>query len=90
MLKDPNAKLPFTMDWSLWLTAEDDTALSATWTVPAGLVRESSPAESLIQSKATIWLSGGTPGASYAVSCRLTTAGGRVDDRTLPIQIRER
>jgi len=90
VLKDPNAKLPFTMDWSAWLLAENDTALSAAWTVPTGLVRESSPAESLVDDKATIWLSGGTAGVIYEVMCRLTTVGGRVDDRTLQIRIQER
>lgn len=90
MLKDPDAKLPWTVDWSDWLAEEGDTGASATWIVPAGLVQESSPAPSLVNGKATVWLSGGTDGADYSVTCRLTTTAGRIDDRTLRISVRQR
>lgn len=90
MLKDPDARLPFAVDWSEWLTNEGDTAASATWIVPTGLVKETSPAPTLAAGKATVWLSGGTDGADYLVTCRMTTTGGRVDDRTIRVQIRER
>lgn len=90
MLKDPSAVLPFTVDWSAWLENEQDTAASATWTVPDGLVQESTPAPSLADGKATVWLSGGILGRTYAVTCQLTTTGGRVDERTLQIRVRNR
>lgn len=87
MLKDPDSKLPFEMDWTVWLAAEGDTAASFAWTVPAGLTKE---AESVDGGKATIWLSGGTDGQRYRVVCRITTTGGRVEDATLPITVRQR
>lgn len=90
MQKDPDAKLPFSVDWSDWLTGEGDTAASVTWIVPAGLVQESSPAPSLVNGKATVWLSGGTDLVDYSVTCRLTTTGGRIDDRTMRISVRQR
>lgn len=90
MLKDPDAKLPFAVDWSAWLTTEGDTATSATWTVPAGLVQESSPAPTLVNGKATVWLSGGTDGQNYTVTCHLTTTGGRTDDRSFRVSVRTR
>jgi len=90
MEKDPNAKLPFSVDWSAWLTAEGDTGASAAWTVPAGLTKEATPAESLVAGKATVWLSGGTAGSMYEVACRLTTTAGRIDDRTLRILVKHR
>lgn len=90
MLKDPNSVLPFTCDWSAWLANEDDTAASATWIVPAGITQETSPAPTLDGGKATVWLSGGTLGEEYLVTCRLTTTGGRVDDRTIQIKVRAR
>lgn len=90
MLKDPDARLPFAADWSAWLANEGDTATSATWIVPAGIVQENSPAPTLINGVATVWLSGGTAGMDYYVTCRLTTAGGRTDDRTLRIQVQNR
>lgn len=89
MLKDPNAKLPFAVDWSQWLTAEGDTAATATWIVPAGLTQDT-PGPSLTGGTATIWLSGGTVDTDYKVTCRLTTTGGRIDDRTIRISVRER
>jgi hypothetical protein len=90
MTKDPNAKLPFSVDWTAWLAAEQDTAESAAWTVPAGLTQEVSPAPSLSGGKTTVWLSGGTADQNYDVTCRLTTTGGRVDERTITIQVRQR
>lgn len=90
MLKDPNSVLPFSCDWSAWLTNEADTAASVAWTVPAGLTQEVSPAPSLTDGKATVWLSGGTAGVEYDVTCRMTTTGGRIDDRTMRIAVRER
>lgn len=92
MLKDPNATLPYTVDWTAWLANEGDTALSATWTVPTGLTESIDPrhGRTLDAGKATIWLSGGTEGQTYLVTCHLITAGGREDDRTLPVRIRNR
>jgi hypothetical protein len=87
VIKDPNALLPFAVDWSAWLTAENDTADSFTWIVPDGLVKEDEQADG---GKATVWLSGGVDGKNYAVVCRLTTTGGRVDDRTMQINVRQR
>jgi hypothetical protein len=90
VLKDPDAVLPFTVDWSDWLAAENDTAASVNWIVPAGLVKQSTPPATLSAGKATAWFSGGTLGQIYPVTCRLTTVGGRVDDRTIQIAVRKR
>ena len=90
MIKDPSSRLPFSIDWSAWLAAEDDAADTATWIVPDGLVQETDPAPTLAAGKATVWLSGGTIGQTYAVVCRLTTVGGRIDDRTIHIRIEQR
>jgi len=90
MLKDPDATLPFTVDWSAWLAAEQDTADTATWTVPDGLTQETEPAPNLANGKATVWLSGGTAGRGYTVTCRLTTTGGRTDERNIGISVRNR
>lgn len=86
--KDSNAKLDFAIDWTPWLQS-GDTITTATWTVPAGIT-QATPAPSVTGGKATIWLEGGTVGASYAVTCRVTTTQGRIDDRTITILIRER
>lgn len=85
--KDPSATLDYTLDWYAdgWLGT--DTISAVTWVVPSGLTQASS---SNTTTTATIWLSGGTVGTDYEVTCRITTAGGRVDDRTLRLQVRNR
>lgn len=83
--KDPDALLDYGHDWAPWLGA--DTIGTATWTVPAGLTKE---AESHTTTTATVWVSGGTVGATYQVTCHITTAGGREDDRSLFLYVQER
>ena len=78
--KDPQALLDYELDWAPYL--DSDVIGSATWEVPAGLVSE---AEANTTKTATIWLSGGTVGVRYSVVCRITTAGGRIDDRTITV-----
>lgn len=90
MLKDPDAKLPFSVDWSAWLANEGDTAASVTWITPDGIVRETSPAPTVANGIATAWFSGGTDRTDYLITCRLTTTAGRVDDRTVTIKVRQR
>jgi hypothetical protein len=84
-VKDPNAILDYSVDWTEWLVA--DTIASVVWTVPAGITQTAVAATTKI---ATIWLSGGTAGQSYDLICRIATAGGRTDDRTITITVRNR
>ncbi len=95
--KDPEAVLDYIFDWmartnergnSNWLTAAE-TITSHTITATNGLVVASS---SITDSgtSITIWLSGGTAGETYALSCRVTTSGGRTDERTVNIQVEQR
>lgn len=78
--KDPQSTLDYAIDWSLWLGI--DTIASVSWTVPAGLTQT---AATNTTTSATIWLAGGTVGTRYPVVCRVTTAAGRIDDRTIRI-----
>lgn len=87
--KDPDATLDFAVDWSLWLEA-GDTIASTTWNVAAGISQPASPAPSTTDGKATVWISGGTVGQTYPVTCRVVTSEGRIDERTISIQIEQR
>lgn len=78
--KDPLAILDYTLDWASFLNG--DTIATVTWTVPAGVA---SVGQTFSSTTATIWLSGGTAGTSYAVVCLITTVGGRTDERTIQI-----
>jgi hypothetical protein len=82
---DPQAVLDYTIDWSSWLDADTITAVS--WAVPSGLTLASS---SFSTTAATAWISGGTLGASYLVTCHITTTNGRQDDRTIRLNCSNR
>lgn len=95
MIKDPDAKLDFGFDWKPathgkdepdWLEA-DETIVSYVITVPAGLTKVSdTQADGIV----TVWLSGGTVDEWYKVACKITTSKGRVEERTIYIQVQER
>ncbi len=83
--KDPNAVLDYSIDWTRWLAGDQLTA--SEWIVASGLAKM---ADSKTATSATIWLSGGTPGQSYSVTNRITTAAGRTEDRSFTIRVEER
>lgn len=84
-LKDPDAVLDYQIDWEDWL--DGDTISSSSWTVADGITEVT---DTNTTTTATIWLSGGTDGASYNVVNRIVTAGGRTEDRTITIVCQER
>ena len=84
-IKDPGAKLDYQIDWSAWLGA--DTISTSAWTVQTGLTKVS---DTHTTTTSTVWLSGGTLGASYTVVNHIVTVGGREDDRTLVISIQDK
>jgi hypothetical protein len=71
--------LDYAPSWARWLAPVLDTIVSAT--VEGTDVTVDSFLAS--QTGVTFWLSGGTPGVIGSVKITITTAGGRVDVRTL-------
>lgn len=84
-VKDPDAILDYKVDWATWLGS--DTISAVTWTVPTGITQT---AVSNTTTAVTIWLRGGTVGTTYEVACKITTAGGRTDERTIEISVVQR
>ena len=84
-VKDPSALLDYEFNWSSWLGS--DTIISYTVTASSGLTVVSSSASS---TAVTVWLSGGTEGTAYLVTCQITTAGGRIDERSFWVSIENR
>lgn len=78
--KDPNAVLDYSIDWSDWL--DTDTISTSTWTVPTGLTKGTDTTSTTVT---TVWLSGGTAGTTYEILNRITTAGGRTQDKTVKL-----
>lgn len=90
ILKDPNADLPYAIDWTEWLGEADID--ESTWTI-SGTGLEQDDDEIVSAGKVTqVWLSGGTVGTKYTVTNRITTdeTPPRVDDRSFYVQIRNR
>lgn len=88
-LHDPQAVLDYSFDWSAWLAGQD-TISASSWSVDgsdAALVIDSTDFTVL---STTVWLSGGTVNRTYKVTNHITTVGGREDDRTLLIKVKQR
>lgn len=86
-VKDPAAKLEYGWDWGPWLLAVGDELTTSTWTVPVGLTKGT---EVVNGSAVAVWLSGGTLGEDYTVVNRVTTLGGRTDERSFKVHVRDR
>ena len=83
--KDPNAVLDYQFNWAAWLGS--DTIQTSTWDVPDGITKTN---EDNSDTTTTVWLSGGTVGTSYEVVNQIVTAGGRTDERTPVIHVKEK
>lgn len=89
--KDYNAKLDYTFDWSLWLTGISDTIVSELTSIAGdGVATIGSPVTTNTSTSVTVWVTGGTVGQQYLVTCKITTTGGRIDERTIAINVRDR
>ena len=84
-LKDVDAVLDYTIDWSDVFPTGDDISVS-TWTADTGITVDS---DTETTTTTTVWLSGGTKGEVYDVTNHATTAAGREDDRTITVQVYE-
>ena len=85
--KDPDAVLDYKVDWSTWLAEISDTIATSSWDVPTGLTEDSDENN---ETEAVVWLSGGTAGQTYTVTNHIVTAGGREDDRSFQIVVKDR
>lgn len=86
-VKDPQAILDYSLDWGPWL--DGDTISTSNWVVESPLVIESGT-ESFDSTTTVLFISGGTAGQTYLVTNTITTAGGRTDERSFELRIRNR
>jgi len=95
--KDPAAVLDYKFDWAAstnsngnsdWL-ATGETISSHSVTATTGITVDSS---SITDSSTTVtaWLSGGTAGSAYTVTCQIVTTAGRTDERSITISVQNR
>ncbi len=105
-LKDPAAVVDYSIYWGDWLAegdtvtaaewtvpdgiTKDSSAVNAT---PVTIAPTHSHGVALVCAAGTlttVWLSGGTAGATYRAACRITTAQGRTDERSITIRCANR
>lgn len=83
--KDPNATLDYTLDWSAWL--DGDTISTSAWNAsPTGATL---PQDDNDATTTTVWVADGVVGTKYNLTNHITTAGGRANDRTIAVLIKE-
>ncbi len=83
-VKDPIAKLDFGWTWETWL--KGDTITASTWTADTGLTLTGATFNT---TNTSVWIEGGTAGDKLSATNRITTAAGRIDERTIVIAIKE-
>ncbi len=88
-LKDPDAVLDYTFDWTLWLTSGSsvDTITGGSVMVASGVHLDSLTYDA---KTVTAWISGGSPSLNYDITCRIQTTAGRIDDRTITLMVQPR
>lgn len=84
-VKDPSAVLDYGVGFRKWLKGDRITSIVVT--ADAGLTVDST---TFNRTGIVAWFSGGVDGTNYYVVYRVTTAGGRTDDRSVLIQVRSR
>jgi hypothetical protein len=85
--KDPDATLDYVWDWTDWLG--NDTISSFTITPPnIELVVEGTPTE--LNGVITAFLTGGVLNKSYKIVCKILTNGGRTEDRSIRLIIKQK
>lgn len=83
-VKDPNSTIDFAVDWSEWLSSSD-TVSSSSWEVSGLTVSSTSVANNVTRA----FLTGGIAGVDYLITNRVTTQGGRIEDRSILVQVRQ-
>lgn len=85
--KDKDEDLDFPLTWEDWLPA-GDTILVSIWAVPAGITKLNDQLASPI---VIIWLSGGgSSGTRHVLQNKITTAQGRITERTITVIMTEK
>ncbi len=85
--KDPQAVLDYTFLWSEWLPS-GDTIQSHSTIIESG-TGEVFSATVDRGNTVVAWVRGGTVGETMKLRCRISTAGGRIEDRSVYIKIRD-
>jgi hypothetical protein len=89
--KDPQAVMDYAVDWSLWMASGDYLVAcafipsSADITIVSQTIGDT--LDGISDANAVAWIGGGVQGNTYTVTCHVTSANGRQDDRTFSLLI---
>jgi hypothetical protein len=94
IVKDPQAELDYSIDWSDWIDS-GDAINSSVWTVETvtgdtNNLDNYQDSYSAGTSITTVWLRRGTLGNNYRVTNRITTANGLKDERYFRVFVKDR
>jgi len=91
LLKDPEAVLDYSIDWGAEYLAAGELLAESEWSVapdePGGAVIAGNDFDA---TTSTVRVGGGIVGRLYALANRVTTATGRIDDRSIIIRVEKR
>lgn len=83
--KQPSDAMDYDIDYTDWLTSGDNVQ-SAVVTPDTGITLDSMV---INDPRIKIWLSGGTAGTTYKITCTMTSADGRVRQDEFKIRVKE-
>ena len=91
LLKDPEAVLDYLIDWGAeYLTAGELIAASDWSVVPEETAGVTVAGSDFDATTSTVKAAGGLAGHLYRLVNRITTAAGRVDERSIVIRVEDR
>jgi hypothetical protein len=83
--KQPGENTDYDFDWTDWMPSGDSIS-TVVVTADAGITLGTNTQTALVVKQ---FISGGTDGVDYKVTCRITTAQGRVHQEEITIHVRE-
>lgn len=86
IIKDPDENLDYSFNWADYLSPSSDTIESVVFAAVGATLGTVSNTTTL----ATAFVSGGVSGSTATLSCAITTAQGRVAQRSVFLKIKER
>lgn len=86
--KDPGATLDYSIDWTDWLADVPGDSLASLAVVSSANINV--PAQGIVGAVTAIMARGGVAGAKETATLRVTTALGRIDERTITLMIQDR
>jgi len=90
IIKDPDATLDYSQDWSAWLTDVGGDTITDHEILFGDDSTCTLVQSSVLDGVVTAFISGGTLNTKEQVTYRITTAAGRIDDRSIWLNIKQR